>query len=43
VVIEEADGRGGRFKVGRCRHFLEDVVRWKEKGAVGVYEGESVG
>ena len=35
VAIEETNGRGWRFKVGRCRHFLEDLVRWKEKGALG--------
>ena len=43
MVTEKADGSGGRFKVGRCRHLLENMVRWKEKGAVGVYEGGSVG
>ena len=43
VVIEEADGRGGRFKIGRCRHFFEDVVRWKEKVTVGFYDGGYVG
>ena len=42
VVIEGADRRGGRFKIRRCRHFLEDVLRWKEEGAFGVYEGGSV-
>ena len=43
MTIEEADRRGGRFKVRRCRIFLENVVRWKEKVAVGFYEGGSVG
>ena len=43
MVIEETDGRGGRFKVGRCSHILEDVVEWKEKVDVGFYEGGSVG